>query len=292
MKIARLDTLPNQDALFVGTEDPNRYYKRQHIAVEDDYDFVGNSATDVSSILNWDSMSHLAVDYIIRQDAIQAIVIATGYANLSDDEKRSALKYFAGGAGNDYLDPLFTTEEYDAMYKTHRERKAAAAAERDDVAYIEIAKTVMQGGLPQSQAEEIAADCKEHRDEFTRDMMRGIVFGDAVSHLMDWMQNTNGFSEQAITAIDSGANTITVAGKHRKRIRIDSTVYIDGHTTHDGFHVVDSVAHVGDTTVITVESDLTDVTIQGDVFFAGLKSNEGGDVVKAGLVDSYNGKNN
>lgn len=48
MKIARLDTLPRLDSLFEGGETDAHYLSRQLLVVADDYDFVGNSATDLT----------------------------------------------------------------------------------------------------------------------------------------------------------------------------------------------------------------------------------------------------
>ena len=54
MKLARLDTLQRDDSAFQGGEPDAHYELRQIIVVEDSYDFGANSATDISSLQNWD----------------------------------------------------------------------------------------------------------------------------------------------------------------------------------------------------------------------------------------------
>ena len=52
MKIGRLDNLTRQDNLFEDGEPDYRYEKRQLIIVEDDYNFISNNCTDITSLDN------------------------------------------------------------------------------------------------------------------------------------------------------------------------------------------------------------------------------------------------
>ncbi len=62
--------------------------------VENDYDFVGNAATDVSSIENFDMHADLPV-YQIKEDISTLIAAAGGFGSLTAAEKLIASKWFA-----------------------------------------------------------------------------------------------------------------------------------------------------------------------------------------------------
>jgi len=96
MKVARLDTLPKQDSLSIGGEPDSRYLKRQLIVVDDDYDFAGNNATDVTSVENLKLMlSWLKMDYIDFRESLISYTSSVGFSSLSNEEKIEVAKNFA-----------------------------------------------------------------------------------------------------------------------------------------------------------------------------------------------------
>lgn len=111
MKIARLDTIPRMDNEFQGGEPDAHYLKRQLIVVNDDYDFAGNNATDLTdtdenSVINFNKHGEELVglyenfkDYMCLRDAIKKSVESLGggdyssYAALSAEIRGIAARY-------------------------------------------------------------------------------------------------------------------------------------------------------------------------------------------------------
>jgi len=72
MKIARQDTLPRQDEIFIGGEPDSRYFRRQLLIVEDNYDFSSNNSTDVTNIDNIILVRDIGmVDYVTFRDMLK-----------------------------------------------------------------------------------------------------------------------------------------------------------------------------------------------------------------------------
>lgn len=72
----------------------------------------------------------------------------------------------------------------------------------------------------------------------------------------------------AVTAVDISTDTLTIAGDQRARFPAGSKFTIEGSTGNDGLYTADTVAYdsVGDeTTIVTVE-DVTDATVDGNIF--------------------------
>lgn len=100
MKIAQFQTVPSHDGLFLGGVEPNyRKNKRKHAIVEDDYDFAGNNAVDVSAIEQWNDAfknEWFKIDYRAFKDHIKAIVDLIGFGNLPANEQRIAAQFNIG----------------------------------------------------------------------------------------------------------------------------------------------------------------------------------------------------
>lgn len=110
MKIARLDTLTRQDNLFVGGEPDERYERRQMIVVTDNYDFISNNATDITSINNLTLLYGFGtIDYITYKDSLTSLYGNLTYNNLSDDEKKILCKNFITNKAN--RDLFYTDDE-------------------------------------------------------------------------------------------------------------------------------------------------------------------------------------
>lgn len=69
----------------------------------------------------------------------------------------------------------------------------------------------------------------------------------------------------AITAVDQGAGTITIAGDHRALFPAGSPFSVSGSTDNDGDYVVASVSFGSGNTVIDTGAPLNDGTADGDV---------------------------
>jgi len=95
MKISRLNNAPKLDSLYAGGETDRHYNKRITSIVEDNYDFDGNNATDVSSIEEWDNMFECKqVDYETYRNAVNVLLTATTFSSLSITNKLIVSKLF------------------------------------------------------------------------------------------------------------------------------------------------------------------------------------------------------
>jgi len=100
MKIAQLQTVESHDNLFHGGIEPEyRKDRRKHIIVQDNYDFVGNNAIDVSAVAQWHNgfkKKWFKIDYRAFKDHIKAIVDLVGFGQLPANEQRIAAQYNIG----------------------------------------------------------------------------------------------------------------------------------------------------------------------------------------------------
>jgi len=71
--------------------------------------------------------------------------------------------------------------------------------------------------------------------------------------------------EHAITGVNTGTETFTVAGDHREAFPAGSALEVYGSTGNDGVWTVASTALNGGNTEITVEEDVTDATVDGTI---------------------------
>ena len=69
----------------------------------------------------------------------------------------------------------------------------------------------------------------------------------------------------SIIGVSTGSETFTVANDHRSKIRVGDTFRVSGSTGNDGTFTVASVTLVGGDTVIAVNEDVTDSTVDGQV---------------------------
>ena len=73
----------------------------------------------------------------------------------------------------------------------------------------------------------------------------------------------------AVTAVNQGAKTFTVAGNHAVEIAanaVDNTIRINAATANDALYTIDTLTDVGATTEIVVVEALADNTADGNVF--------------------------
>jgi len=110
MKIARLDTLARQDDIFVGGEPEERYERRQMIVVADDYDFVANDATDITSIESLTATYLVgAINYVEYRDALILYAQTVTFSNLTIEQKEVLCVNFAVDKSD--RDTVFTSGE-------------------------------------------------------------------------------------------------------------------------------------------------------------------------------------
>jgi len=96
MRVARLDTLPRQDSLFIGGEPEGRFKRRQLIVVDDDYDFVANNATDVTDVSTLNFMYSISrINYTQYRNCLISYAEGVDFFSLSDNDKKELAKNFA-----------------------------------------------------------------------------------------------------------------------------------------------------------------------------------------------------
>jgi hypothetical protein len=284
MKLCRYNHYSEID----GKLDPQYPELQAHIFAET----VPVNYTDVTSISNLDKYGRsTGYDYLYINEELIILRDQQGYNNLSDDDKKILLKRFCAGPGNDYIDPLYTQQEHDNFYAKHRANLEKVAESRDTSVVQYLMMNVHQGTLTQLGVEKAVNKSSQLRDDLRRDIKMGKPFGDQTEGIEDFVENINSYAGNAIVAIDTNTNTISVAGNLVPDIEIGQNIGIYQSTGNDGDWVASNVIYNSPNTDITVTGDITDNTVDGLMYHVGLLSCEGCDInIQNEIKDKYKGK--
>lgn len=131
--------------------------------------------------------------------------------------------------------------------------------------------------------DEFAADLKPHSTCLTRDSVQSLDTS-AANYFefdnADWNDGSIGVisSNFAITGVDTGAETFTVAGDQTASFPAGSRFRVKGSTGNDGVWVVASATYTTSTAIV-VTGDITDANVDGTIH------REGVHIKRAGLYD-------
>lgn len=254
-------------------------------------DTVSTGYEDISSITNFNKFGLAAnADYAKIRTEIKALVDATGYANLSDAEKKIALRWFVAGSGNDYIDTLYTQAEHAINFDIFKESIDNCRKNRDRLLSRYLMQNVYQGIVSQADVEMLIYDVRTLRDSWVTDGLAGFGYGDIGAGIMNFLMNDGIFAGQAISAVNDTNDWVEVAGDYMKYLRKGHCVTIEGSTGNDGVYEVENFEFKpsGKTRVTTVEN-LPDPTVDGTLYIVGLKAYPFyTDVLRDDLFSIYN----
>jgi len=102
----------------------------------------------------------------------------------------------------------------------------------------------------------------------TTDRQTAITLGAAATYEeVQGMWLTDPNTSTAVAAVDTGSDTVAIAGDLTAIIADNSFIEITGSTGNDGTYVVASTTFPSPNTDITVAGDITDATVDGNVTY-------------------------
>lgn len=85
-----------------------------------------------------------------------------------------------------------------------------------------------------------------------------------------------------LVAVDNTSETFTIAGDHTEFLFTGDSFEVSGSTANDGVYTISSSIFDSVNTVITVQEDIVDGTVDGSIFFPGVA-----DVVESKVVQQF-----
>lgn len=230
---------------------------------------------DVSSITNWDSYGMLAgQDFKSVKYQIQLICTATGYANLSVNERIIANKYFASGV--EYNNSDVTAAQQDIYFSTFfKPNSDECRKKRDSQASGYLMKMVYMGSLPYETVLLASSACTLLRTLYLRDGVCGIGYGDAVSGVMNFINCDSNYSPYTLVSINTTNSIFTFSGNVVNNFSLQNQFRIYGSTSNDAMYTPTAITFDGTNTEITVSQKIASGTADGKAYCSGFLSFNG-----------------
>lgn len=243
---------------------------------------------DISSITNWDRFRGATgkdIKFIKRQ--IQLLCQGIGYNNLPLNEQILANKYFASGV--EYFNSEVSAAEQDAFFLNFYKLLSDEARRDRDLAVTGLmVKWLYTGQLSLDSTNQLISASKNLRTDYLRDGVEGIGYGDAVSGIINFCENSNAYAPFSIVDVDKNAKVFSVAGNKTTSFVAGNKFRIKGSTGNDGYYTIVSSAYNNTNTTITVTEAVASSVADGSAYVNGFLSYEGTtDLMQADILDIY-----
>jgi len=230
---------------------------------------LSSGYADISSITNWDRFSGATgkdVKFIKRR--IDLIRQSIGYNNLSLEEKILTNKYFASGV--EYINGEVSAQEQSNFFSNfYKPLSDDTRRDRDLAVTALMVKWLYTGQLGLIPTNELISASRNMRTAYIRDGVEGIGYGDSVSGVLNFCENSNAFAPNAIVGVDKNAKIFFVSGNHISIFTTDSKLRILDSTGNNGtYTVISSVFDNTNTNITVVEAISSDVA-DGDIYTSG-----------------------
>lgn len=165
------------------------------VSIEDN---TPSGYTNITSIKNWKQFGLECVnDYLVFQREIKSIVIASGWTNLTSEEKDIAIEYFAFDDSGDAMIYLMTEKgmsQENAMmfivkhWHIHHGKMILCTKER----WFQV-KLIVGMFISTADAEDLFNTAKMLIYGYTESGIIGKNYGDNTDGIMDFIESTNGY---------------------------------------------------------------------------------------------------
>lgn len=184
-------------------------------AVDDDYDFIANLKTNVTSVVYLDRFSSLFNDYRVVQQSMKNHVLFIGWGSLSNSDRRIVVDYFAHDNDVDKITHLMSVEglsqddaerELINCWVVHNRKFTDSLSKR----WVESMK-IVSWYLNEVDLEDLWNEARYLINDMIQIGNLGQDYDDSKNGIMDYLLSTNGFN---INDIPSGMEANGYILKH------------------------------------------------------------------------------